>query len=228
MLIQLILVFVYCSDFSGLLSYILEIRELPEDFHLKIGIESGGGSLKVCLNVLPENDPEYVKKYKSAGINKLFIIGLGPKLSESYANIKSLFEALDLQSICGICSYTFAADFKLIMILLGLQSNSSTHTCPWCDVNVKEMEIKGSFRTIKSITENTNLWQQSGGNITKAKDFKNCINIPLIIGDVETPVLRYIPPPELHLLLGVVQKLFDCLELENINVATEWIKKKRD
>lgn len=171
MLIQLILIFVYCSDLSGLLSYILEIRELPEDFHLKIGIDSGGGSLKVCLNVLPENDPEYFKKYKSAGINKLFIIGLGPKLSESYANIKSLFETLDLQSICGICSYTFAADFKLIMILLGLQSNSSTHTCPWCDVNVKEMEIKGSFRTIKSITENTNLWQQSGGNITKAKDF---------------------------------------------------------
>ncbi|XP_030767757.1 uncharacterized protein LOC115891445 [Sitophilus oryzae] len=87
------------------------------------------------------------------------------------------------------------------------------------------MEIKGSFRTIKSITENTNLWQQSGGNITKAKDFKNCINIPLINGDEETPVLKYIPPPELHLLLGVVQKLFDCLELENTNVATEWIKK---
>ncbi|XP_030760851.1 uncharacterized protein LOC115885956 [Sitophilus oryzae] len=146
-------------------------------------------------------------------------------LSESYANTKSLFETLDLQSICGICSYTFAADFKLIMILLGVQSNSPTHTCPWCDVNGKEMEIKGSFRTIKSITENTNLWQQSGGNITKAKDFKNCINIPLIIGDEETPILKYIPPPELHLLLSVVQKLFDCLELENTNVATEWIKK---
>lgn len=54
---------------------------------------------------------------------------------------------------------------------------------------------------------------------------ENCINIPLIIGDEETPVLKYIPPPELHLLLGVVQKLFDCLELENTNVATEWIKK---
>ena len=58
MLIQLILIFVYCSDLSGLLSYILEIRELSEDFHVKIGIDSGGGSLKVCLNVLPENDPE--------------------------------------------------------------------------------------------------------------------------------------------------------------------------
>ncbi|CAH0563173.1 unnamed protein product [Brassicogethes aeneus] len=185
---------VYCSDISGLLAHILNIRDLNDDFHVKIGIDSGGGSLKVCLTVMPENDPEY------------------------------LLETLDLNSICGVCSYTFAADLKLLMILLGLQSNSSAHPCPWCEINAKDLKEKGLSRTISSITKQSTAWKANGKMKMKAKFYKNCVYIPLIIGDEETPVLRYLPPPELHLLLGIVQKLYDSLKYEFPEVASEWVR----
>lgn len=54
---------------------------------------------------------------------------------------------------------------------------------------------------------------------------ENCINIPLITGCEHTPIIKYIPPPELHLLLGVVQRIFDFLKRDVPEAADEWIKR---
>lgn len=47
------------------------------------------------------------------------IIGLGVNMNETYENLKLLFDIINLQSVCGLCDYSFAADLKLIMIILG-------------------------------------------------------------------------------------------------------------
>ena len=49
-----------------------------------------------------------------------------------------------------------------------------------------------------------------------AKHFGNVIHPPIICDDIEndTPVICIIPPPELHLLIGPVNKLYDSLESE--------------
>ncbi len=45
----------------------------------------------------------------------------------------------------------------------------------------------------------------------KAQKFKNCISFPLLCGDDDAKVLDVVPPPELHLLLGITNKIFDEL-----------------
>lgn len=39
---------VYCNDLNGLVSYLMDKRGTTDDFFCKIGIDGGGGSLKVC------------------------------------------------------------------------------------------------------------------------------------------------------------------------------------
>lgn len=56
-----------------------------------------------------------------------------------------------------------------------------------------------------------------------AKDYFNCINKPLIGDDPQTTILDIIPPPELHLMLGATNHIFDALN-ENWggNQAYNW------
>ncbi len=40
--------FVYCVDLPKFIAYILEKRDITENFRLKFGINGGGNSIKVC------------------------------------------------------------------------------------------------------------------------------------------------------------------------------------
>ncbi|PAA75279.1 hypothetical protein BOX15_Mlig024734g1, partial [Macrostomum lignano] len=52
----------------------------------------------------------------------------------------------------------------------------------------------------------------SAGRVwSRAKQFMNCVNLPLLAGDDDEEVLMLLPPPELHLLLGISNKLLDSL-----------------
>lgn len=44
--------FVYCHDLPGLVSYLVDKRGISDDFHIKIGVDSGQRSLKVSLQFL--------------------------------------------------------------------------------------------------------------------------------------------------------------------------------
>ncbi|CAH0551184.1 unnamed protein product [Brassicogethes aeneus] len=111
-------------------------------------------------------------------------------------------------------------------MLLGLQSNSSAHPCPWCNISSKKLKTVGSSRTIEIILNQFLRWhKETKGQLSHAKQYENCIGLPLLVGDSDKPVLHYIPPPELHILLGIVQKLFDTLKMEYPEVALEWVKR---
>lgn len=216
--------YVYCKNLPDFVAFLLNRNEISENFHLKFGMDSGGGSLKICLSLL-SSEPESLAEPKMSGIKKLIILGLCPKITESYKNMSCLINIIDLSAVCGICNFSIAADFKMIMILLGLQSNSSTHPCPWCEAKNINLNQSGDLRSISSITAHYNNWAaQTGSDKSKAKYFANCVNVPLITGDYDEPILNFIPPPELHLLMGTVQHLFDNLKREHTEIAEQWIK----
>lgn len=54
------------------------------------------------------------------------------------------------------------------------------------------------------------------------KSFKNCINPPIFHTDDEKLIIDIILPPELHLLLGVVNTLFEHMARENEEDALKW------
>ncbi|CAH0551286.1 unnamed protein product [Brassicogethes aeneus] len=217
---------IYCSNLSKFIVQLLNQRDLSENnFHIKFGLDSGGGSLKLCFSVCSLTETDEKENCKSTSIKKLMLVGLGPKMIETYRNIEMLFKVIEIHKICGICSYTFAADLKLLMIILGLQSNSSCHPCPWCDISNKDLANKGQLRTIENITKCTNQWKEQGCDLSKTKHFGNCVNIPLVIGDVFEPIIKYVAPPELHLLMGVAQKILDGIKQDLPEITEKWLKK---
>ena len=54
-------------------------------------------------------------------------------------------------------------------------------------------------------------WDYFEARTTKkdAKNFGNVIHLPIICDDIEnnTPVIQLLPPPELHLLIGLYNRL---------------------
>lgn len=80
-------------------------------------------SKKICMSVVSQLNLENSENFKNTGVKKLIIIGLAPKIDESHHNLEIMLNILDLQSICGVCSYTFALDFKMIMNILGNYMN---------------------------------------------------------------------------------------------------------
>ena len=81
---------IVCSNLSGLIGVILEKRQRMEEDSLliRIGIDSGGGFLKICLSVFHIDDPYsksnslMSKKFKESGVKRVFLLGLVPDVSE--------------------------------------------------------------------------------------------------------------------------------------------------
>ena len=65
-------------------------------------------------------------------------------------------------------------------------------------------------------------WRDAGSKKAEAKKYKNCIHPPLIETSVDKSFLEIIPPPELHLMLGVVNTLFSHLISGFEQEALKW------
>lgn len=224
-------ILVYCKDLDGFIQHVKDERGVSE-CHLKLGIDGGGGFLKICLSlqstdeVISTNyrskycDGIAAKRFKDSGVKKIFIIGLVQSLQENYENVTKLWSALNLNNFSG----TIATDLKLANILAGIMSHSSLYPCTWCYAVKDKLDETGPVRTIKNVTDNYLNWSHAGSIKANAKKFKNCIHLPVIKGNDKT-FLEVIPPPELHLMLGVVNTLYANMLKDGFGKdATDWAK----
>ena len=131
---------VLCKDTKELMDYVSTRRSSGSaklSNFAKIGMDGGGGFLKVCLNIVEsdEHSPTAspLKKkaamFKCTGVKKLLIIGLIQNTSENYDNVRELLNVLDIRNI----DFCIATDLKLSNILIGIQGHSSTFPCTWCE-----------------------------------------------------------------------------------------------
>lgn len=61
-------------------------------------------------------------------------------------------------------------------------------------------------------------------SVSTAKKYENCIHRPVFARDDDTIILDVIPPPELHLMLGVVNTIFNHIATEFEETAFTWAK----
>ena len=54
-------------------------------------------------------------------------------------------------------------------------------------------------------------WRSKGQNDPSAADYKNCVDDSLLDGHASEETLKRVPPPELHLHEGIVNKLVSVL-----------------
>ena len=222
---------VYCVNVEGLIDYLLEERKVEGDHTIKIGMDGGGSFLKICMNIMVKEEDQatskrmkysegaFSKDCKSGSVKKLIILALCEDIPENYENLKSLMALIGLNKI----SFINALDMKLALILFGLSGATATYPCVWCDMNknmFKDIDRKETreLRTIGSIRDNAEKYQKAAENhkgATKlsAAPFKSCQHDPLIDMPDSTVILDILPPMELHLLLGIVNRLFNELDL---------------
>lgn len=229
---------IYCNKLSAYIDYIKNKRDVS-DCHLKFGIDGGGGSLKVCLSIQSlditnnvkstENEKKRQKysdgvgytDFKDSGVKKLFILAIAPGAQENYMNVFQIWNLLDINDLL----YTVATDLKLANILTGLMAHSSTYPCTWCCANKNELHERGEFRTIGNCKSYYDAWVKNGSKKKDAKNYQCCINPPIFSGDDSKKILDIIPPPELHLMLGVVNTMVDNMEKECEESTESWIRK---
>lgn len=221
---------IICSDLSGLITFLKEKRNLCDKTCFKFGMDGGGGFLKFCMSLVCSNcndkkeltKKNYGKKYSDSGVKKLILLFIAPDVQENYNNISIIWTKLKLNE--HLENATVAADLKLINLCCGLQTCSSSHPCAYCEASSNNLGVCGNYRTVNGCTNDFENWKsQTNADKKLTKKFNNCVNKPLLPAGDEK-ILKYIPPPELHLLLGAVNTVFDKMLVEKESIALNWAK----
>ena len=121
-------------------------------------------------------------------------------------------------------TFVLCADLKVINCALGLMSHSSRYACAYRHWKNGSESTDCELRTFQGIRKLNEDWQNSGSEQTKLKNYRNCRSAPLDFFPNEGVFLDEIPLSELHLLIGLVNKLFTAL-VTVFPEAIKWPKK---
>ena len=158
----------------------MEKRQRERDSVLiKISINGGGGFLKICASLFDIDDPipkmscALSKTFLESVVEKMFIIGLVPNVSEDYVNVKWLWMNFGVEHLRNC---TVATDLKLCNILLGMMNPSSCHPCTWCEITKDALHKRGNQRTIPSLMNLFWYFFECRNEKSEAKEFGNVIH----------------------------------------------------
>ena len=198
---------VYVKNVNELLEHVINCRELEkENTMFRVGIDGGGGSFKVMSNIFEPKEKKEKGKLLGSGVGKGIILAYVENMPERYKNISLIFDYLDLFD----CPHILVGDLKIINMLLGLSSHGGKHACPFCE-GTCSLE-SGSLRDFASLHSWCSKYQELGSNKKQMHKFKNVINECIIDQEASEKVLHVIPPPELHILMGIVNHIVKHLE----------------
>ena len=107
--------------------------------------------------------------------------------------------------------YTTQADLKLLRILVGKSGGNAKFGCPFCSASFPYHK-KSQLYCLNDLLELHNKYVESGANPKKQQDFQNCVKISLIAAESDQIILGLLAVPELHLLIGVVDKFMTGIE----------------
>ena len=213
---------VFCTDCIALIGRVAAERRDDEaniDM-VKVSVDGGRGSLKVSINILWKDSrnsasgPRGRRYFRDSGVKTSFVLGIVPAVKETYAILCDLLQHVSLPR-----KWVLVGDLKVINLVLGLQSHGSMHPCAYC--NWRRGGAENSMdhlehRTFEGIKANSDAYRARYADPSAASsrrhlhDFFNCEFCPIDgIFPSSGRVIDFIPLSELHLLLGVVNKLFD-------------------
>ena len=226
--------FIFCKNINELCQHVEKERYMSNPQY-KIGIDGGGNFLKICISLINSSDitensekkrlrNSYENgmnvKFLNSSVKKLFIIGIVESTQENFENVSLLWQLLKLNTF----HCTVATDLKLANVLIGIMSHASKYPCTWCSAASNELNKCGKIRTLGNCLENVEAWKKDGSKKERAQLFENCINKPLFDFDKDTEIIDLIPLPELHLLIGVVNKLYESMLTEFEEESKEWVQ----
>ena len=230
---------VHTPELEDLICEVVQLRGQSRDSILvRLGMDKGQASLKVSFNLIDLSAQRYDKKLKGgkarvsrplgefvdSGVEKLLLAAKVDNLEESHESVRVLFGLIKLSNVKGrvigpdgdvVCQgYVLSADHKLINLAVGIMRHSSLHPCPWCDQDKYSLDKCGNARTFGEIRDLALAYQ--GTDRKETKQFKCCVEVPSLgLARPTDEVIDLIPPGQLHLLLGVVNR---CVK----EIKKEW------
>jgi len=215
---------VFCTDVTELIRRVSKIRDhdidIPKLF--KLGVDGGRGSLKCSLSLLFPDDDVFnpatngersrrlyglgsSQHFSNNGVKRLLLLAVVPESKEDYDILAKFLANLNLEP--GL--FHLCADLKVINISVGIMSHSARYPCPFCHWQKDSKMPSDTMRSFEGIREWHKKWNDSGAKPDKLKYFYNCRNDPMGIFPETGRVIDHIPLPELHIMLGVTNKLFE-------------------
>ena len=194
-----------------------------------IGLDSGGGFCKIAMSVNDvKSDPELngevggpppkkprKSRYLATGVKGCFLIGLVQEIPENYKNIKMMIRELGIESLSW---FNVCLDGKAKRECLGMQPCSATWSCCYCFGkapfdNTEQMTLRTFGSIKKNAADFLALVEEIGFENAKkrASEFFSVTNYPLFCGADDEFVLDKVDLSELHLMMGILNKIFDEL-----------------
>lgn len=189
------------ADAEEILETVLIERQVIGNYFVKVMADSGQGSFKVSMSILPENyvsefvdieesdfylqekrrkfspeDSIVAAKGKVTSVQRLILLCTVPNIKETYENVKLLFELTNLDNL----SCKFVSDFKLMLMVNGQQTATSMYPCPYCHISLSEL------RNVKLIDSKI-----SSEIVSENKDTQGVRLKPKTFGDLKEDYQKY-------------------------------------
>ncbi len=228
---------VYVNNINHLISLIIEQDQIRRPL-VKVGIDGGQGSLKVCVSVV---DLENLDR-ASNSVKDVFIVFIGFNIQENQFNLRKIWLLLKLDEV----EFVLCVDLKVANLLCGLKSHSSTYPCCWCvaaltdrqhfDKNAELRTVGGIIQCYKNVqsillkTENTEDYisddpmNKDFSEVSNGIDTFSVVSPPIFDRPAESTILSLVAQSSLHFLLGGTNFLLDKLQKHHPNVAQKWLK----
>lgn len=114
--------------------------------------------------------------------------------------------------------------FFFVEIFSGIMASSAKYFCCYCDVSRDNIERVGEARCVANLRKNFEEWRdETKSDKKKSILYKSTANNPLIEFEENTAIVHFIPPPELHMFIGITSYLYFKMELETPEVADAWM-----
>ena len=226
----------HAKHLNTLISLVCEKRGLSdEEVKIVLGIDGGQSKLIATMAIVPKDELDKKGRMgqsnvrdrsKSTSTKRCLVIARVDQIPENYSNVTILMSKLNLQELKK--DFCVVADLKLVDIMVGIQSTSSMHPCPYCDgakfdktgrkTNQKGTFVKGRPRTMQNVREHFEDYTSSAHPNRKQLMNHASVEFPPIYihaGQENMTVMQLYPPPQLH--CGILGPCNDTLrKLEEI------------
>ena len=211
---------VVCTNFDDTVMQLIHARNLdPGDIQVLVGLDDGQGFNKIAFTLIEKEKDEkqgrskrsdglFPKIFKSSGVKKLFLTAVVPGVPENHFNQKALLEALGMEGV----EWSMTVDLKMAMCLVGKSPGQPTFGCPFCDMPKPYTANGYNLLKLGDLAQLHGDYVAAGCPVKNQANYQNCVNSHLLAGDHDSTVLGIINIPELHIMIGVVDKHLTGLE----------------
>ena len=131
-----------------------------------------------------------------------------PETPENNHNQMQLLHALGMEGL----EWGTTTDLKMANILVGKSSGQPTYGCSFCDMAKPYLSDNYKLLTLEDLQVLHQSYVEAGSNRKNQARYQNCVHPHILAGSPDTLVLDILNVPELHLLIGVVDKHLQGLE----------------